>query len=140
MVSSFSLIAYGMDQTTQPSILNETNATIDARIFLKDRPYNKQDAQGNTFLHQVALISHRFSEWKDISQKMNQFAEKNNGNMPNPLIENLDNTTARKLAKAQFKQHGNPISGTLTLFLQEAEYIYLDRCSSEEGRIELSKK
>ncbi len=135
-----STIAYSMDQTIQSSLLNKANATIDARTFLKDRPYNKQDEQGNTFLHKLALISHTFSEWKDISQKMHQFAETNNGNMPNPLIENYKNETARKLTKDQFKKYGNPISGTFILFLREAEYRHLDHCSSQEGRIDLSKK
>jgi hypothetical protein len=71
---------------------------------------------------------------------MQQFADKNNGNMPNPLLENYDHATARKLAKAQFNKSGNPICGTLILFLREAEYMYLDRCSSQEGRRDLANK
>lgn len=130
IISCFSLTALG----------NSTNASIDARIFLKDRLYNKQDEQGNTFLHQLALNCSRFSEWKHISQEMQQFANENNGNMPNPLIENNNHATARKLAKDQFNELGNPICGTLILFLREAEYMYLDRCSSEGGRKDLAER
>jgi len=121
-------------------LADNSNATIDTRIFLKERPYNKQNEHGNTFLHQIALDCSRFSEWKQLGQELQQFADQNNGNMPNPLLENNDRTTARKLAKAEFHKYGNPVCGTLILFLREAEFMYLDRCSSQEGRIELSRK
>ncbi len=121
-------------------LADNPNATIDTRIFLKERPYNKQDKHGNTFLHQLALDCSRFSEWKEISKELQQFADAHNGNTPNPLLENNDQATARKLAKAKFNKYGNPICGTLILFLREAEFMYVDRCTSQEGRKELSDK
>ena len=129
-------------------IITNNNATIDTRTFLKERPQNKQDEQGNTFLHQLALNCSRFDEWKQMSQEMEQFADDNEknmphpfkNNMPNPLLENYDRATARRLAKAQFNESGNPICGTLILFLKEAEFMFLDRCSSKEGRKALAEK
>lgn len=133
-------VAYGTAQTKQPSVRDNRNATIDARIFLKDRPQNKQDERGNTFLHELALRCHKFDEWEQMGQEMEQFVDEHEKNMTNPLIENNDHATARKLAKHQFNTFGNPICGTFIVFLREAEFLFLNRCSSQEGRKNLSGK
>jgi len=137
ILSCMPIVAYGIDSTETPA--NNANATIDARTFLRERPHNKQNEQGNTFLHEIALNCSRFDEWKQLSQKMDQFANENGNNIPNPLLENNDHATARKLAKAQFNASGSPICGTLIVFLREAEFLFCDRCSSEEGRKALSE-
>ena len=61
--------------------------------------HNKRDENGNTFWHQLALKSDGFKDWSQVEAEKNSFKHDNKNWLPNPLIENNDNNSARKKQK-----------------------------------------
>ena len=107
---------------------------VDIRKFGLEFPHNKQDEQGNTFWHQLALVSNGFQDWKQVQEQENIFRTNNNNWLPNPLIENKQGKTAKQEAKEIFKKTGNPVSGLLAVYLRQSEEGYLDKTAQQFNR------
>jgi hypothetical protein len=111
-----------------------TISAMDIRKFGLEFPHNKQDAQGNTFWHDLAYESGRFEDWSQIQQKIKNFEEKNNNWLPNPLIKNKNGKTARQEAKKVFADSGNAVSGLLIHYLAGTEQGYFNKMALKVNR------
>lgn len=109
-------------------------ATDDIRKFGLEFSHNKQDSHGNTFWHQLALVSNDFQDWSEVMERERIFRNNNKNWLPNPLIENNNGNTAKKEAKKIFKESGNPISGLLVVYLRKLEEGYLDKMALKINR------
>jgi hypothetical protein len=108
---------------------------IDIRTFGLEFPHNKQDENGNTFWHQLALISEVVADWAEVSQRINNFKQNNKKWLPNPFILNKNGKTARQVAEDIFNQSGNPISGLLAfVYLKQQEDQFLDKMALKANR------
>jgi hypothetical protein len=111
-----------------------TYSAEDIRKFGLEFLHNKRDENGNTFWHQLALKSDGFKDWSQVEAEKNSFKCVNKNWLPNPLIENNDNNTARKEAKIKFMRAGNPVSGLLVMHLRQQEEAFLNQMALEINR------
>lgn len=123
------------------AVCNNTTITMgnediaDMRTFGLEFPHNKQDENGNTFWHQLALISEITSDWPEITQRINEFKQNNKKWLPNPFIQNNNGKTARQVAADVFKQSGNPVSGLLAnVYLKQQEDGFLNQMALRASR------
>jgi len=108
---------------------------VDIRTFGLEFHQNKQDALGNTFLHNLALASETFIDWSEVNQEVNTFQQNNKNWLPNPFVLNNNGKTARRVAKDVFNQSGNPISGLLaSVYLKKQEDYFLNEMSFKMNR------
>src|SRR5579864_6648895 len=85
---------YTMEATKQGE---ETGETLDVRKMYLNFPHNKRDKAGNTFWHQLALKSAKFTDWSQVNAEIGNFMANNNQWLPNPFITNNGGKTAYQL-------------------------------------------
>jgi hypothetical protein len=115
--------------------MNEQKKEImDIRKRWLEFPHNKQDENGNTFWHQLAIESKTAQDWMEMELKMAVFKQRHNYWLPNPLIENNEGRTAKKEAKKIFSQSGNPVCALLVMYLNQNEYNFVNKVAVKSSR------
>jgi hypothetical protein len=137
--SCLSFHALAMEQKTT------NNSKVDIRIFLKEQACNKKNAQGNTFLYQLARDCNAFNYWEEVTPFLAEYTNSHKGYVPNPFIEHekiinnqATNITAKQEALNQFNDTGNPVCGTLKEMFNEMEVMFFDLAASKKGREQIA--
>lgn len=112
----------------------QTSHTMDIRKAWLDFPHNKQEECGNTFWHQLVKKAEGFEDWSEVNKEIELFMINHQRWMPNPMIRNDQNNTARKEAKISFEKNGNAVVGLLVVYLRNSESEFLNKVALQENR------